>query len=332
MAHLERALDQAGLRLDLVRLVVCTHAHVDHCGQAPRIRERTGAEVWMHPDRAHLRAAADDPELALARRDRGRAPERRAGGAAAALGRAAARVRARGISGELVSDRDLLPGVEVATDLGDLAGDRDARPRALARLPAPARASPADLRRPPARARLAVLRPRLHAGPGRRVPGLAGQGRGARRAALPGRPRRARSPTSPAHVAANRELVAERLDAMRGDARRRAGHAVRARAADRTARRSPSDSATWLLAKTLSLAHAPRTDRVRRAATDPLGQVSRPAGPPRLRADADRRAHRQRRPALILVRVLPAQDRGRRAQPRRPRSTSCRAWTRRSSR
>ena len=68
MAHLERALDQAGLRLEHVRLVVCTHAHVDHCGQAPAIRERTGAEVWLHPAHEHLHANDETPEETIARR------------------------------------------------------------------------------------------------------------------------------------------------------------------------------------------------------------------------------------------------------------------------
>ena len=34
MRQLERALDQAGLTVDHIRLVVCTHAHSDHYGQA----------------------------------------------------------------------------------------------------------------------------------------------------------------------------------------------------------------------------------------------------------------------------------------------------------
>ena len=34
MRQLERALDQAGLRLEHVRLLVCTHAHSDHYGLA----------------------------------------------------------------------------------------------------------------------------------------------------------------------------------------------------------------------------------------------------------------------------------------------------------
>jgi glyoxylase-like metal-dependent hydrolase (beta-lactamase superfamily II) len=83
MAHLERALDQVGLRIEHVRLVVLTHAHVDHCGQAPPIAERAGCEVWLHPRHEH-RLRSDGP----------------------------------GQAGVLRSDRDLLPGVEVETDLG----------------------------------------------------------------------------------------------------------------------------------------------------------------------------------------------------------------------
>src|SRR5690242_17771192 len=68
MGHLERALEHVGLRVEHVRLVVCTHAHADHCGEAATIAERAGCEVWMHPNSQHLFAAADDPEAALARR------------------------------------------------------------------------------------------------------------------------------------------------------------------------------------------------------------------------------------------------------------------------
>ena len=68
IAHLERALDQVGLRLEHVRLVVCTHAHADHCGQAHPIAERAGCEVWAHPNHEHFSAYADDPDAAHARR------------------------------------------------------------------------------------------------------------------------------------------------------------------------------------------------------------------------------------------------------------------------
>jgi glyoxylase-like metal-dependent hydrolase (beta-lactamase superfamily II) len=117
MAHLERALEQAGLRVEHVRLVVCTHAHVDHCGQAPRISERAGCEVWIHPDRGHLAALATDPERALAQRVE---VARQSGVPEAPLKRWVEQRRASGtgLAGELVADRDLVPGVTVATDLG----------------------------------------------------------------------------------------------------------------------------------------------------------------------------------------------------------------------
>jgi len=49
MENLERALAMCGLRVEEARLVVCTHAHSDHCGQAPIVAERAGCEIWMHP-------------------------------------------------------------------------------------------------------------------------------------------------------------------------------------------------------------------------------------------------------------------------------------------
>ena len=68
MANLERALDMVGLKVEHVRLLVCTHAHSDHYGQAASIVERAGCELWMHPDHAHMTANVDDPEAALERR------------------------------------------------------------------------------------------------------------------------------------------------------------------------------------------------------------------------------------------------------------------------
>jgi glyoxylase-like metal-dependent hydrolase (beta-lactamase superfamily II) len=61
MGQLERALDQVGLRLEHVRLLVCTHAHADHYGQAATIVERTGCELWMHPRHEYARRYAEDP-------------------------------------------------------------------------------------------------------------------------------------------------------------------------------------------------------------------------------------------------------------------------------
>ena len=117
MGHLERALEQVRLRVQDVRLVVCTHAHVDHCGQAPAIRQRTGAEVWVHPARGHLNATEGEGEQALMRRLE---VARQSGVPEDPLRRWAERRRASGtgISGELVVDRDLVPGVTIDTDLG----------------------------------------------------------------------------------------------------------------------------------------------------------------------------------------------------------------------
>jgi glyoxylase-like metal-dependent hydrolase (beta-lactamase superfamily II) len=117
MAHLERALDQVGLRIEHVRLIVLTHAHVDHCGQAPPIAERAGCEVWMHPNHSHHTRTAADPEEGLARRLE---VARQSGVPEGELRRWAQRRRAQGTgqAGELRADRDLVPGVVVETDLG----------------------------------------------------------------------------------------------------------------------------------------------------------------------------------------------------------------------
>ena len=50
------------------RCIVCTHAHLDHCGAAPAIVERTGRELWMHPRHEHLTAGVRDLEAELAER------------------------------------------------------------------------------------------------------------------------------------------------------------------------------------------------------------------------------------------------------------------------
>src|ERR1700760_1457085 len=68
MAQLERALEQVNLRLEHVRLLVCTHAHADHYGQASLVVERTGCELWMHPNHQHATGRGMDPETSLERR------------------------------------------------------------------------------------------------------------------------------------------------------------------------------------------------------------------------------------------------------------------------
>ena len=110
MSHLERALDQVRLRVEHVRLVVITHAHADHCGQAHPIADRAGCEVWAHPNHQHFSAYADDPDAAHARRVE---IARQSG-----VPRDPPRSGRPLASGPLRPDRDLLPGLDVETDLG----------------------------------------------------------------------------------------------------------------------------------------------------------------------------------------------------------------------
>jgi glyoxylase-like metal-dependent hydrolase (beta-lactamase superfamily II) len=114
MAHLDRALDQAGLRIEHVRLVVCTHAHVDHCGQAPPIAERARCEVWMHPNHAHHTAVGDPVARRLEVAHQSGVPE-------AAVRRWIEQRRGQGSgqAGTLHVDRELTEGATVSTDLGD---------------------------------------------------------------------------------------------------------------------------------------------------------------------------------------------------------------------
>jgi glyoxylase-like metal-dependent hydrolase (beta-lactamase superfamily II) len=117
LAHLERAMDQVNLRLEHVRLLVITHAHVDHYGQAATVVERSGCALWMHPDHAHATQAERDPEAALQQRIE---IARSAGVPPEPLERwsQARREHGTGIAGPVEPDRPLLPGVEVRSDLG----------------------------------------------------------------------------------------------------------------------------------------------------------------------------------------------------------------------
>ena len=115
--QLERALDQAGLKLEHVRLLVCTHAHSDHYGQAGPIVEAAGCELWMHPNHGHTTRAAEHPEHALERRIE---VARQSGVPDAALEtyREQRKGQGMGVAKVLAPDRDLVAGVEVDTDLG----------------------------------------------------------------------------------------------------------------------------------------------------------------------------------------------------------------------
>ena len=117
IGHLERALDQVGLKLEHVRLLVCTHAHSDHYGQAATIMERSGCELWMHPNHDHMLASARDPEAAMERRIE---VALQSGVPEAPLREFAERSKDRGsgIAEIVAPDKDLVPGVEIETDLG----------------------------------------------------------------------------------------------------------------------------------------------------------------------------------------------------------------------
>jgi glyoxylase-like metal-dependent hydrolase (beta-lactamase superfamily II) len=117
LGQLDRALDQAGLRLDHVRLLVCTHAHSDHYGLAGPIVDAAGCELWMHPNHAHMTRSARDPERMFERRIE---VARQSGVPEEALRRYEEARRGQGVGIERVvePDRDLVPGVEVETDVG----------------------------------------------------------------------------------------------------------------------------------------------------------------------------------------------------------------------
>ena len=111
LQNLEQALGRTGHRLEDIQLIVITHAHVDHCGQAPVIAERAGCEVWMHPKWVlHAHSDLDRAiEIAIL-----------SGVPNGPIQRYAERRREAGTgqAGELRSDRDLLPGVTIETDVG----------------------------------------------------------------------------------------------------------------------------------------------------------------------------------------------------------------------
>jgi glyoxylase-like metal-dependent hydrolase (beta-lactamase superfamily II) len=112
------ALGQAGFDLEDVRLLVCTHSHTDHYGLAAPIVEGAGCELWMHPAWEHIRLHAEDPAAHLEQRIE---TARCAGFPPDLLERYRQRFEGdddTGIDGIAVPDRDLLPGVEVETDLG----------------------------------------------------------------------------------------------------------------------------------------------------------------------------------------------------------------------
>ena len=114
--QLDLALGQAKLKLRDIRLLVCTHSHADHYGCAGPIVDAAGCELWMHPAWEHVRAMAEDPDRALERRIE---VARQSGVPAAALARYEERKGEKPLIDRVVApDRELVDGVEVATELG----------------------------------------------------------------------------------------------------------------------------------------------------------------------------------------------------------------------
>ncbi len=117
MAHLERALQMCNLRVEDIRLVVCTHAHSDHYGQAATIVQRAGCELWMSPHYEHMTQWARDTGAAMAQRLE---IARQSGVPEEPLRRYAERRKDHdsGIAAVIEPDKPLVNGVTVATDLG----------------------------------------------------------------------------------------------------------------------------------------------------------------------------------------------------------------------
>src|SRR5215475_8118950 len=118
LRQFDLALAQAGFGLEDVKLLVCTHSHTDHYGLAAPIVEEAGCELWMHPRWGHIRLLADNPAAAIEQRIE---VARQSGVPPAALERYRESRKGDGETGVeaiVEPDRDLVPGVEVETDLG----------------------------------------------------------------------------------------------------------------------------------------------------------------------------------------------------------------------
>jgi len=115
--QLEFALAQVGFDLADVRLLVCTHSHSDHYGLAGPIVDAAGCELWMHPAWGHIKGMADDPDAALDRRIE---VARQSGVPEAALAgyERSRRGASTGVARVISPDRELVPGVEIETDVG----------------------------------------------------------------------------------------------------------------------------------------------------------------------------------------------------------------------
>ena len=119
LRQFDLALAQTGHGLEDVRLLVCTHSHIDHYGLASPIAEAAELRAVDAPGlgaRPHPRRR---PRRGFRAAARGRPPERRPAPAPWSATASPARATTTPESMRSVEpDRDLLPGVEVETDLG----------------------------------------------------------------------------------------------------------------------------------------------------------------------------------------------------------------------
>lgn len=115
--QLELALGQAKMKLRDIRLLVCTHSHTDHYGLAGPIVDAAGCELWMHPAWEHVRPMVEQPERALEERIE---VARHSGVPMKALERyEEARKGDAPLTDRIVApDRELVDGMEVSTELG----------------------------------------------------------------------------------------------------------------------------------------------------------------------------------------------------------------------
>lgn len=118
MEQLQRALAMCGLKVQDASLLVCTHSHTDHCGQAASIVQRAGCEFWMKPDDGHMRRMVEDQEGELQRR----VEVARQSGVPEEIVRRYMEQREHsepGIAAPIEPDRALHNGICIETDLGE---------------------------------------------------------------------------------------------------------------------------------------------------------------------------------------------------------------------
>lgn len=118
MDQLLLAMRQVGLRIEHVRQLVITHAHVDHWGQSAAVAEASDCEIWIHPNHRHGTFPSTEPAAAHARRVE---IGRQSGVPEKLLQQYLADESVPAMGPVPTELNELLPGVEFRTDLGTFA-------------------------------------------------------------------------------------------------------------------------------------------------------------------------------------------------------------------